>query len=91
MINKVATFEDSKIEMQIDEIISHQSKNDKEITITFSGAEEQKADVGFYADRFRVVDRDSDIRIWRTNSDDRYMYLQSNGAGTVTIQVYKSK
>ena len=90
MITKIYTGKDNDIHRQLDEIMSHQSKRDKEISVTFTAADtETLADCGFLADRFRIVDNNANITVYRTSSDNRYMHLKASGAGTVIIQVYK--
>lgn len=94
MIRKVSAFKDVGIDRQVNEIISNQFSNYKEVTVTFtSSTNPAQADIGFRADRFIVVDDNAGISggIKRTSSDNRYMTLVStSGAGTVTIKVWKN-
>jgi len=91
MISKIGNFQDSLIDAQMDEIVSNQFMRYKEVTVTFTAANSTvKADVGFKADRFLVIDKSADIRVWRTSSDSRYMYLQASGAGTAVLKVWKT-
>ena len=88
-ISKIGTFKDPLIEKQINEIISKSAT--KEVTVTFTAASTTtKADVGFKVDRYIPVSKSADIRVWHVDSDNRYLYLQASGAGTVTLEVWKS-
>jgi hypothetical protein len=90
MIRKVADFKDEGINTQINEIVSSQFANYKEIDVTFTAAStDTRAEIGFWADRFFIVDKSADIRVWRVSSDKQNMILQASGAGTVTLKVWK--
>jgi hypothetical protein len=92
MISKVAVFKDPALNKQIDEIISQQFANYKEVSVTFTASNTTtKADIGFRATRYVIVDRDADINIWRVSSDDRYVYLRASGAGTTIIKFFKGE
>jgi hypothetical protein len=91
MIKKVSAFKDEGINRQVDEIISNQFANYKEVTVTFTAAsKDTRAEVGFRADRFIIIDKSADIRVWRVSSDNQNMILQASGAGTVTLKVWKT-
>jgi carbon starvation protein CstA len=92
MISKVAVFKDVNLEMQINEIVNNQFAKYKEVTVTFTAANTvTKADVGFRATRYVVVDIDANINIWRDSSDERYAYMKASGAGTATIKFFKGE
>ena len=91
MIRKVSAFKDEGINRQVDEIISNQFSNYKEVSVTFSAASTNtRAEIGFRADRFIIIDKSADIRVWRVSSDNQNMILQASGAGTVTIKIWKT-
>jgi hypothetical protein len=90
MISKVYTPDDPILSRQIDEIIAQQFGKNKTATVVFTTANTTiKVPIGFLADRFMVIDKNADIRAWRTTSDSSNMYLQASGAGTVTIMAWK--
>jgi hypothetical protein len=91
MIRKVSAFKDEGINRQFDEIIANQFANYKEVTVTFTAANlNTRAEIGFRTDRFIIIDKSADIRVWRVSSDNQNMILQASGAGTVTIKVWKT-
>ncbi len=91
MIQKISVFKDIDLDKQINEIVRGQFAKIQEVTITFTAASTTaKADVGSYVDRYIVTSKNTNINVWYISSDNRYMYLQSSGAGTVTIKVWKA-
>lgn len=91
MITKVSAFKDEGIDRQINEIVSKQFVNYKEVTVTFTAAStDTRVEIGYRVDRFFIVDKSADIRVWRVSSDNQNMILQASGAGTVTIKVWKA-
>lgn len=91
MIQKIAVFKDVDIDRQINEIVRGQFAKIKEVSITFTAASTTtKTDVGFYADRYVVTNKNANISIWWIESDNRYMYFQASGAGTVYMKVWKN-
>ena len=87
---KLYAFQDQELDNQVSELVSTQFLNNREVDITFTAAAlETKVDVGFLADRFIVVDKSADIRIYRTKSDNKFTYFKASGAGTVTVMLWK--
>ena len=83
-ISKTYTPKDNELSTQIDEIVSNQFQNNREVNLTFDAADKEvRYDVGCYVDRFFVVDRSADISVYRTKSDNRSIFFKSTGAGTV--------
>ena len=92
MIRKVSAFKDEGIDRQVNEIISNQFANYKEVTVIFTAANlSTQANIGFRADRFIIIDKSADIRVWRVSSDNQCMILQASGAGTVTLKIWKAE
>lgn len=93
MISKIKQFSDKDMNRQIDEIVSSQFANYKEITVTFTAADTTtKADIGFKVDRYFPISKTADVSIWHSEeSDDRYLYLQASGAATVIMKVWRNK
>lgn len=91
MISKTTQFKDNELNRQVDEIVSNQFAKYKEVTVTFPTASmTATANVGFKADRFLIVDKNADVRVWRVSSDNRYAYMQASTPATVTIKFWKN-
>ncbi|RMG04678.1 MAG: hypothetical protein D6726_02870 [Nitrospirae bacterium] len=94
MIQRIHTFEDSKLNEQFDHIVSNQFKNNRTLSVTFAGAETQQVDIGEdYKDldniRFLVVGKNANIDVWLTAINNTKLSFTSSGAGTVKIMVWK--
>jgi hypothetical protein len=92
MISKIASFQDSAVDRQVQEIVANQFDKKKTVTITFTAANTTtQADIGTYIDRFIVIDKSASITIWRVSSDNQFANFQASGAGTATIMVWKGE
>ena len=89
-ISKTFSPKDTELDVQLNEIISNQFANNRQVTLTFpDSSTEVKTDVGFLVDRFLTVDRSADISVYRVRSDNKFTYFKASGAGTVTVMVWK--
>ena len=91
-ISKTGVFEDEAFNRQMDEIVAKQFHKNQKIRVSFPSAGViAKVDVGYKPDRFTIIDRRGLMRVWEapTPSDDKYLYLRSNGTGSVTLMVWK--
>jgi hypothetical protein len=89
-ISKTGAFKDQLLDNQINEIIANQFLNTREVQVVFAAADKEvKVDAGFLADRFLIVDRSADISVYRTKSDNKFIYFKASGAGTVNLMIWK--
>lgn len=80
----------SAIQRQFEECTTKQVLNLPHYTVTFTAsALTQKVDCGRYCDRFIIVDINAAVHVYRTESDNRYLYLTAGGACIVTVIPYK--
>ena len=90
MIRYIYTGKDIEAAKQFREIERNQFANVKEVTLTFTGAnEEVKGDVGFYCTKWTLIDLNANITFWRTQSDQRYIYFEASGAGSITLKCHR--
>ena len=92
MINKLYTPKDFSLNQQIDEIIANQFVKSKEVTVIFTAANTTvPVDIGFKVDRYLPISKTANVTIWHTDSDNKYLYLQSSGVAIVVLKVWKTE